>query len=91
MTINKEERAYFAGFGERVAQLCKQRGITQVQLAQALNVSQQTIQAYEVVRRRIPASNAARAGQDAGGDDRDAAGRTARMCFRLRLFGMNVA
>lgn len=56
MTINKEERAFFAGFGERVALLRKERGITQVQLAQALNVSQQTVQAYEVGRRRIPVS-----------------------------------
>ena len=56
MTINKEERAFFAHLGERVAQLRKERSITQVQLAQTLQVSQQTIQAYEVGRRRIPVS-----------------------------------
>ena len=37
-------------------QLRKERGITQVQLAQTLGVSQQTVQAYEVGRRRIQVS-----------------------------------
>lgn len=56
MTISDDERTFFAGLGERVAQLRKTRGITQVQLAEALEVSQQTVQAYEVGRRRIPVS-----------------------------------
>ena len=56
MTISDDERTFFAGLGERVAQLRKARGITQVQLAEALEVSQQTVQAYEVGRRRIPVS-----------------------------------
>ena len=56
MTISDDERTFFAGLGERVAQLRKARGITQVQLAEALGVSQQTVQAYEVGRRRIPVS-----------------------------------
>jgi transcriptional regulator with XRE-family HTH domain len=56
MTISDDERTFFAGLGERVAQLRKARSITQVQLAQALGVSQQTVQAYEVGRRRIPVS-----------------------------------
>jgi transcriptional regulator with XRE-family HTH domain len=56
MSISDEERTFFAGLGERVTQLRKARNITQVQLAEALGVSQQTIQSYEVGRRRIPVS-----------------------------------
>lgn len=56
VTISDDERAFFAGLGERVAQLRKARCFTQVQLAEALGVSQQTVQAYEVGRRRIPVS-----------------------------------
>lgn len=56
MTISDDERTFFAGLGERVAHLRKARSITQVQLAEALGVSQQTVQAYEVGRRRIPVS-----------------------------------
>jgi transcriptional regulator with XRE-family HTH domain len=56
MAISKEDRAFFAQLGERIAQLRKEHGITQVQLAEALDVSQQTVQAYEVGRRRIPVS-----------------------------------
>jgi transcriptional regulator with XRE-family HTH domain len=54
MTISDEEQAFFASLGERVTQLRKTRNITQVQLAEVLGVSQQTVQAYEVGRRRLP-------------------------------------
>lgn len=56
MTISDDDRTFFAGLGERVTQLRKARDITQVQLAQSLGVSQQTVQSYEVGRRRIPVS-----------------------------------
>jgi transcriptional regulator with XRE-family HTH domain len=56
MTISTEERDFFIALGERIASMRKARNITQVQLAEALGVSQQTIQAYEVGRRRIPVS-----------------------------------
>lgn len=56
MTISDDERTFFTGLGERVAQLRKARNITQAQLARALEVSQQTVQSYEVGRRRIPVS-----------------------------------
>jgi transcriptional regulator with XRE-family HTH domain len=56
MAISDEERAFFVELGERVAAIRKQQGITQVQLADTLAVSQQTLQAYEVGRRRIPVS-----------------------------------
>lgn len=56
MTISTEERDFFVALGERIASLRKVHNITQVQLAEALGVSQQTVQAYEVGRRRIPVS-----------------------------------
>jgi transcriptional regulator with XRE-family HTH domain len=56
MTISTEEREFFIELGERIANLRKARNITQAQLAEVLGVSQQTIQAYEVGRRRIPVS-----------------------------------
>ena len=56
MTITADEREFFIELGERIATLRKANNITQVQLAEALNISQQTVQAYEVGRRRIPVS-----------------------------------
>ena len=56
MAISDQERAFFIELGLRVAELRKQQAITQVQLAEALGVSQQTMQGYEVGRRRIPVS-----------------------------------
>lgn len=56
VALSKEERAFFAQLGARIAQLRKDQGITQVQLAEQLGVSQQTITAYEVGRRRIQVS-----------------------------------
>ena len=56
MTISSEERDFFVELGERIAALRKTHSITQTQLAEALKVSQQNVQAYEVGRRRIPVS-----------------------------------
>jgi transcriptional regulator with XRE-family HTH domain len=53
----KNEKTFFSELGARIAQLRKQQNITQVQLAELLNVSQQTINAYEVGRRRMPVSS----------------------------------
>lgn len=55
--IGKDEKAFFVQLGARIARLRKQQHITQVQLAELLNVSQQTINAYEVGRRRMPVSS----------------------------------
>jgi len=57
MTISTEEKAFFAQLGARVAELRKAQNITQVQLAETLGVSQQTVNAYEVGRRRMPVSS----------------------------------
>jgi transcriptional regulator with XRE-family HTH domain len=56
VAISPDERAFFVQLGARMAELRKAQGITQIQMAEALGVSQQTINSYEVARRRIPAS-----------------------------------
>ena len=53
MAITSGERDFFIALGERICLLRKSHGITQAQLAETLGVSQQTVQAYEVGRRRI--------------------------------------
>ncbi len=56
MAISSDERAFFVALGARIAELRKTQGITQTQMAEALGASQQTINSYEVGRRRIPVS-----------------------------------
>ena len=56
VAISQEERAFFVAFGERLAALRKAQGLTQVQLAELLDVSQQAITAYENGQRRVPIS-----------------------------------
>lgn len=56
MAISDDERAFFARLGARIAELRRAQDITQVQLAETLGVSQQTINSYEVGRRRVPVS-----------------------------------
>ena len=56
VAIGKDEKAFFVQLGARIAQLRKEQGITQVELAEWLNVSQQTVNAYEVGRRRMAVS-----------------------------------
>jgi transcriptional regulator with XRE-family HTH domain len=56
MVINTAERDFFVSMGGRIAALRKARNITQVQLAEKLGISQQTLQSYERGRRRVPVS-----------------------------------
>lgn len=56
MAISQDERAFFVQLGTQIAELRKAQGITQIQMAETLGVSQQTINSYEVARRRIPVS-----------------------------------
>lgn len=56
MTISAVERDFFIELGARIAALRKARNITQVQLAEKLGISQQTLQSYECGRRRVPVS-----------------------------------
>ena len=56
MAISTAERDFFVLMGGRIAALRKARNITQVQLAEKLGISQQTLQSYECGRRRVPVS-----------------------------------
>ena len=54
--ITQDEKDYCKMLGTRVAQLRKDQALTQVQLAEALGISQQMVASYEVGRRGIPVS-----------------------------------
>lgn len=54
MAISKQERSFIVAFGQRLAALRKERGLTQVQLADLLGTSQQAVTAYENGTRRVP-------------------------------------
>ena len=54
--MTQDEKDYFKVLGARVAQLRHDQNLTQVQLAEALGISQQMVASYEVGRRRIPVS-----------------------------------
>jgi len=56
VAITDNERAFFAALGGRIARLRKQQDITQVQLAELLGITQQTLNSYEIGRRRVPVS-----------------------------------
>ncbi|WP_437215956.1 helix-turn-helix domain-containing protein [Pectobacterium sp. LFLA-215] len=54
--ISNEEQVFITELGKRITALRKDAGMTQTQVAQALNVSQQAVQAWEAGRRRIQIS-----------------------------------
>ena len=54
--MTEDEKDYFKSLGSRIAQLRKGHGLTQVQLAEALEISQQVVASYEIGRRRVPVS-----------------------------------
>ena len=54
MALDHED--FFLKFGQRLALLRKERGLTQIQVADALGISQQQLLSFEKGRRRIPAS-----------------------------------
>lgn len=56
VAISSDERAFFTALGGRIAGLRKDQDITQVQLAELIGVTQQTINSYETGRRRVPVS-----------------------------------
>jgi len=53
--MDRRNRPFFRALGERVMQLRKEHGLTQVQLAETLMLSQQLIAAYEGGQRCVPA------------------------------------
>lgn len=53
MAISAAERAFYVEFGQRIAALRRERGLTQVQLAEVMGVAQQTLAHYEAGRLRL--------------------------------------
>jgi len=53
--VTPDEKIFYQALGQRIAMLRKDQGITQVQLAEALGIAQQTLAHYEVGRLRIAA------------------------------------
>ena len=54
--MTEDSKPFFLALGARVAQWRKDQGLTQQQLAERLDLSQQSIASYEVGRLRIPLS-----------------------------------
>jgi len=54
--VSPEDKRFFKEMGARIAQLRKEQNLTQQQLADELELSQQIIASYEIGRRRIPVS-----------------------------------
>ena len=55
--MTHEEKVFFKALGARIAALRKESGITQVQLAAAMGISQQTVASWEVGRRGVPVAS----------------------------------
>lgn len=53
MAVSKTERAFYVELGQRIAALRRDRGLTQVQLAETMGVAQQTLAHYEAGRLRL--------------------------------------
>lgn len=54
--MTQDEKAFFKAMGARIAAARKSSSMTQVQLAEAMSVSQQTVASWEVGRRGVPVS-----------------------------------
>jgi transcriptional regulator with XRE-family HTH domain len=54
--MSPDQQDFFRTFGERLARLRRERGLTQTQLGEVLGVSQQHVVAFEKGRRRVPVS-----------------------------------
>jgi len=55
-SMSPEEQDFYRDLGERIADLRKDAGLTQLQLATELGISQQQVLSFEKGRRRIPVS-----------------------------------
>jgi transcriptional regulator with XRE-family HTH domain len=53
-SMSPDEKAFFRQLGTRIAEFRKGAAVTQVQLAETLNVYQQTVASWEVGRRGVP-------------------------------------
>jgi transcriptional regulator with XRE-family HTH domain len=56
LIMSPDERLFFAALGTRIAAARNAAGMTQVQLADGLAISQPQLASYEVGRRRVPVS-----------------------------------
>jgi transcriptional regulator with XRE-family HTH domain len=54
--MNQDDTAFFKQLGKQIAELRKEQGWTQTQLAEVLGISQQMIAAYEAGSRKVPVS-----------------------------------
>jgi len=54
--VTPDEKQFFEALGTRIAELRKEHGLTQTQLAEQLGIAQQTLAHYEGARLRVPAS-----------------------------------
>ncbi len=54
--MSPDEQQFFKALGARLAELRKEQGLTQQQLAEQLGIAQQTLAHYEVGRLRMPVS-----------------------------------
>lgn len=54
--MTQDDKVFFKQLGKRIAELRKELGLTQVQLAESLQISQQLIAAYECGSRKVPTS-----------------------------------
>jgi transcriptional regulator with XRE-family HTH domain len=53
VAVTANEEAFYRVLGERIAELRREQGMTQQQLANALGISQKTVGHYEVGRIRV--------------------------------------
>jgi transcriptional regulator with XRE-family HTH domain len=54
--MTRNDKRFFKTLGQRVSELRKEQHLTQVQLAEHINFSQQQVASFEAGRRKIPAS-----------------------------------
>lgn len=55
--MTKDDEAFFKELGKRIATLRKEAGMTQVQLAEILKISQQHMASFEAGRRKVSSSD----------------------------------
>lgn len=55
--MTKDDEAFFKQLGKRIASLRKEMGMTQIQLAEILSISQQHMASFEAGRRKVSSSD----------------------------------
>lgn len=55
--MTKDDEAFFKQLGKRIASLRKEMGMTQLQLAEVLSISQQHMAAFEAGRRKVSSAD----------------------------------